>query len=113
MIREELDEALARVMQSARFEDRTVNMEQFQVLQEVCKTIADMVGGAAVIGLHPAFSGGCVTARVTGVRLDEDEVRALRSVLEKCSVFAVDTFVNGDIEIGVTVPNVFEPLSDN
>lgn len=107
---EVLDDAIRNAVQSANFEDRIVNQKQYMVLQDVYETLSKLIGGEAGITLHPAFSAGYITIKVSDVQLSTTEVSTLRSALEKCTAMSVEPITNGNLEIGVTVPNVFDPL---
>ncbi len=107
---EALEDSFKNVLQSAKFEDRTVNQAQYMVLREVCDTLTTLIGGEPKITLHPAFSAGYITIKVSDLSLNTDEITTLRSKLEKCSALSIEPLTNGNIEIGVTVPGVFYPL---
>lgn len=108
---ETLDESIKRVLQDAKFEDRSVDEEQFQVLMEVYNTLAGLIEGDKEVTLHPAFSAGYVTIKVSDVKLDTAEVTTLRAALANCTALSIEPLANGNIEIGVTVPDVFSPLA--
>lgn len=108
---ETLDESIKRVLQDAKFEDRSVNEEQFQVLMEVYNTLAGLIEGDKEVTLHPAFSAGYVTIKVSDVKLDTAEVTTLRAALANCTALSIEPLANGNVEIGVTVPDVFSPLA--
>lgn len=108
---ETLDESIKRVLQDAKFEDRTVNQAQYNVLKVAYESISTMIGGKARINLHPAFSSGGVILVTEAVSLSADEVSKLRSILSECTALSIEPLTNGNVEIGVTVPNVFFPLS--
>lgn len=108
---EALDDSIRRVLQDAKFEDRSVDEEQFQVLMDVYTTLADLLEGDKEVTLHPAFSAGYVTIKVSDVRLDTAEVATLRAALVSCTALSIEPLANGNVEIGVTVPNVFSPMS--
>ena len=108
---ETLDESNKRVLQDAKFEDRSVDEEQFQVLMEVYNTLAGLIEGDKEVTLHPAFSAGYVTIKVSDVKLDTAEVTTLRAALANCTALSIEPLANGNVEIGVTVPDVFSPLA--
>lgn len=108
---ETLDESIKRVLQDAKFEERSVDEEQFQVLMEVYNTLAGLIEGDKEVTLHPAFSAGYVTIKVSDVKLDTAEVTTLRAALANCTALSIEPLANGNIEIGVTVPDVFSPLA--
>lgn len=108
---ETLDESIKRVLQDAKFEDRSVDEEQFQVLMEVYNTLAGLIEGDKEVTLHPAFSAGYVTIKVSDVKLDTAEVTTLRAALANCTALSIEPLANGNVEIGVTVPDVFSPLA--
>lgn len=108
---ETLDESIKRVLQDAKFEDRSVDEEQFQVLMEVYNTLAGLIEGNKEVTLHPAFSAGYVTIKVSDVKLDTAEVTTLRAALANCTALSIEPLANGNVEIGVTVPDVFSPLA--
>lgn len=108
---ETLDESIKRVLQDAKFEDRSVDEEQFQVLMEVYNTLAGLIEGDKEVTLHPAFSAGYVTIKVSDVKLDTAEVTTLRAALANCTALSIEPLANGNVEIGVTVPDVFLPLA--
>lgn len=109
---ETLDESIKRVLQDAKFEDRSVDEEQFQVLMEVYNTLAGLIEGDKEVTLHPAFSAGYVTIKVSDVKLDTAEVTTLRAALANCTALSIEPLANGNVEIGVTVPNVFSLLAE-
>lgn len=109
---ETLDESIKRVLQDAKFEDRSVDEEQFQVLMEVYNTLAGLIEGDKEVTLHPAFSAGYVTIKVSDVKLDTAEVTTLRAALVNCTALSIEPLANGNVEIGVTVPDVFSPLAE-
>ena len=108
---ETLGESIKRVLQDAKFEERSVDEEQFQVLMEVYNTLAGLIEGDKEVTLHPAFSAGYVTIKVSDVKLDTAEVTTLRAALANCTALSIEPLANGNIEIGVTVPDVFSPLA--
>lgn len=108
---ETLDESIKRVLQDAKFEDRSVDEEQFQVLMEVYNTLAGLIEGDKEVTLHPAFSAGYVTIKVSDVKLDTAKVTTLRAALANCTALSIEPLANGNVEIGVTVPDVFSPLA--
>mgnify|MGYP000114172817 FL=1 len=108
---ETLDESIKRVLQDAKFEERSVDEEQFQVLMEVYNTLAGLIEGDKEVTLHPAFSAGYVTIKVSDVKLDTAEVTTLRAALANCTALSIEPLSNGNVEIGVTVPDVFSPLA--
>lgn len=108
---ETLDESIKRVLQDAKFEERSVDEEQFQVLMEVYNTLAGLIEGDKEVTLHPAFSAGYVTIKVSDVKLDTAEVTTLRAALANCTALSIEPLANGNVEIGVTVPDVFSPLA--
>ena len=108
---ETLDESIKRVLQDAKFEERSVDEEQFQVLMEVYNTLAGFIEGDKEVTLHPAFSAGYVTIKVSDVKLDTAEVTTLRAALANCTALSIEPLSNGNVEIGVTVPDVFSPLA--
>lgn len=108
---ETLDESIKRVLQDAKFEDRSVDEEQFQVLMEIYNTLAGLIEGDKEVTLHPAFSAGYVTIKVSDVKLDTAEVTTLRAALANCTALSIEPLANGNVEIGVTVPDVFSPLA--
>ena len=110
---ETLDDSIKRVLQDAKFEDRSVDEEQFQVLMDVYATLAGLiVDGDKKVTLHPAFSAGYVTIKVSDVKLDTAEVATLRTTLANCTALSIEPLANRNIEIGVTIPNVFYPLEE-
>ena len=108
---ETLDESIKRVLQDAKFEERSVDEEQFQVLMEVYNTLAGLIEGDKEVTLDPAFSAGYVTIKVSDVKLDTAEVTTLRAALANCTALSIEPLSNGNVEIGVTVPDVFSPLA--
>lgn len=108
---ETLDESIKRVLRDAKFEERSVDEEQFQVLMEVYNTLAGLIEGDKEVTLHPAFSAGYVTIKVSDVKLDTAEVTTLRAALANCTALSIEPLANGNVEIGVTVPDVFSPLA--
>ena len=108
---ETLDESIKRVLQDAKFEERSVDEEQFQVLMEVYNTLAGLIEGDKEVTLHPAFSAGYVTIKVSDVKLDTAEVTTLRAALANCTALSIEPLSNGNVEIGGTVPDVFSPLA--
>ena len=108
---ETLDESIKRVLQDAKFEERSVDEEQFQVLMEVYNTLAGLIEGDKEVTLHPAFSAGYVTIKVSDVKLDTAEVTTLRAALANCTALSIELLSNGNVEIGVTVPDLFSPLA--
>lgn len=109
-----LDDAIKKAVQDARLEDRSVDQKQYLVLRQVCDTLTGLIGGEPQITLHPAFSAGYVTVKVSDIRLSADEISDLRMTLERCTALSIEPLANGNIEIGVTVPDVFcqEPKTE-
>ena len=87
---ETLDESIKRVLQDAKFEERSVDEEQFQVLMEVYNTLAGLIEGDKEVTLHPAFSAGYVTIKVSDVKLDTAEVTTLRAALANCTALSIE-----------------------
>lgn len=108
---ETLDDSMKRVLQGAKLEDRSVDEEQFQILMDVYETLTGLIKGDNQITLHPAFSAGYVTIKVSDVKLDTAEVSTLRDALASCTALSIEPLANGSVEVGVTVPNVFSPLN--
>lgn len=109
---EVLDDAIKNAMQSASLEERAINQIQYEVLESVYESVTDLIGGEARINLRPIFTSGGVSVVTEAVNLSSDEVSRLRTVLSECSTLSIETLDNGNLEIGVTVPNVFCPAED-
>lgn len=109
---ETLDDSMKRVLQGAKLEDRSVDEEQFQILMNVYETLTGLIEGDNQVTLHPAFSAGYVTIKVSDVKLDTAEVSTLRAALASCTALSIEPLANGSVEVGVTVPNVFSPLNE-
>lgn len=107
---EVLDDAIKNAMQNASFKDRTINLERYKVLTTVCESLTGILGGEFRVNLHPAFSAGGMTVTVEDISLSADEVSKLRTVLAECSTLSIEPLTNGNLELGVTVPDVFDPL---
>ena len=109
---EVLDDAIKRAVQDARLEDRTVDQKQYLVLLQVCETLANLIGGEPQITLHPAFSAGYITIKVSDVHLSADKVSDLKTALERCTALSIEPLANGNIEVGITIPDVFCPETE-
>lgn len=105
---EVLDEEIKGVVQKAKFKDRTLNPAQYEISEAVYETLSGLVGGEARIDLHPAFSAEGVSIVTGSVSLNEGEVSILRTALAECNTLSIEPLTNGDVEIGVTVPGVFD-----
>lgn len=97
---ETLDESIKRVLQDAKFEERSVDEEQFQVLMEVYNTLAGLIEGDKEVTLHPAFSAGYVTIKVSDVKLDTAEVTTLRAALANCTALSIEPLPTGMLRSG-------------
>lgn len=106
---EVIDESIRRVMMDARNEKRSVNKKQFEVLQNVCKILSDIIGGDARVSLYPVFSAGYITVKVPSVNFSTEKISGLKSILNQCTVLSAEPLTNGSVEIGVTIPDVFCP----
>lgn len=107
-----LDEEIKRAMQSASHQARVVNPAQYEVLVRIYGAIVNLIGDEGQINLHPAFNSGGVKITTEAVSLSGDEVSKLREALSECNTLSIEPLVNGNIEIGVTVPDVFYPPED-
>lgn len=107
-----LDDSIKRVLQGAKLEDRSVDEGQFQILMDVYETLTELIDGDKQVTLHPAFSAGYITIKVSDVKLDTAEVSKLRAALMNCTALSIEPLANGSVEVGVTVPNVFLPLNE-
>lgn len=101
-----LDDALRNAFKNAKIEDMMINQEQWEVMQNVCKTLSNIIGGEAKVTMHPIFSAGYITLVVSGISLSDDEIETLKSTLENCTALSIDPLTNGSIECGITIPNV-------
>lgn len=108
---EVLDESFRRIFQEAKSRDRVVNAKQREVLDRVCESIANVFGCEAKVTLYPVFTSGGVVARLRTADASGEKVTELKSALSFCNTLSIETLANGEIEIGVTVPGVFEPMA--
>ena len=103
------EETLSSALNSSN-EDMELVQEQFDVLVDVFKTIHKLFGVAPEMKLRPTFASGSVTVSASEFSLTGNELLQLAEVLGKCNTLEVLPLVNGNVEVSVTVPGVYEMI---
>lgn len=106
------DEMTRRVYQDARSRPRTVNIEQCKVLREVCDAATKIFGVEAEIKTYPVFTSGDVVVTVRVIEFGPEKISELKSALEHCTALSIAPLTNGCMEVGLTVPGVFNPAEE-
>lgn len=110
---EMLDEAIRKAIKDVKMEDRTVNQAQYKVLQRVYESISHLIDGEVRINIYPSFTSGGITIVAKSISLSDDKLSTLRENLSECTAVSVEPLVNGNIELSVTIPDVFYPIDHN
>jgi len=84
--------------------------EQFGVLVKVYGKFKKTFGKNIQVKFHPAFSSGSVVVKVSEINLDKPQLLELKEALSNCNTFEVTPLVSGNVDVGVTVKNLFRKI---
>ena len=103
-------------MSEKKNEDYGVNRAQLKKLFDAVKffekVTADADGRIEELRLVPKEeSGGCTVSFVL-MSLYEKDVEKFSNVVKEAIAFSIDSTTDGRVEIGITIPNVFTPISE-
>ena len=112
----ELGKCYNTVMSEKKNEDYGVNRAQLKKLFDAVKffekVTADADGRIEELRLVPKEeSGGCTVSFVL-MSLYEKDVEKFSNVVKEAIAFSIDSTTDGRVEIGITIPNVFTPISE-
>lgn len=91
-------------------EKKVINKERLSELEEIFEEITEVIGNnqKVTLKLFPTFSSGSVSAELTNIDFNREQILKLKTILEKCDTFEMYPLVSGHVSIGVTVPGVFD-----
>lgn len=102
------NECLSTVIRNNRLNPGTINRERLDVVEAVSKEFFEIVGAQTKININPVAAFGSVTIQVPEIHLEKERVLKLKSALQKCDTFEILPLLSGNLNISVTVQNVFE-----
>lgn len=112
----ELGKCYSNVMALRENKDFVINRVQLKKLLDAVKffeeAIKDGDGKIEELRLVPKEeSGGCTVSFVL-MSLYEKDVEKFSNVVKEAIAFSIDSTTDGRVEIGITIPNVFTPISE-
>lgn len=108
------EDALKSAGELSEHERREIDPERYTILYRAYETLKGFAGkdDQARIKLHPRFLSGGATLQTCGITLQEEEIKALKDIIEECATFGVEPLVNGKVDVGVSVEHFFKQNQD-